>query len=594
MTSPYVGQRLSFSGSLCTVRYVGAVEGNEGTWLGVEWDDPARGKHSGEHNGVRYFECKSEHSTAGSFIRPSRRVDAPHSFLGALRQKYGGHEGGSEELTKAIEWGGKVVEEVGFEKIRRQLAMFQELRNVILDGSCIAGLFGEIGDSDGERRRTEQRSIAVTCPKVVELDMSRNLLERWEDVVNITQPLEDLEVLKMNGNRFSSLALGEFTKSESTNSLYSRTLELGLDVTFLSWDEITHLAAPFTRLTALSASFNNISTITAQLPGQTLTKLTLEGNRIPSIANLAPLARMQNLAKLSLRDNRIRGMRPTTEAGATGENLRFPRSLGYIDLSYNAIGSWLFIEELQEVFPGLAELRVAHNPLYDEPTDGKILSDDEGYMLTVARLKQLKRLNFSPITTMERAQSEMYHLSRIANELANAPADHEAQIVARHPRYHELCELYGPPTIRRAGPSAIDPNSLGARLITFTFTFTPPLESPAGRKGEAVTCTKRIPRGFDVYRLKGIVGRLLGLRPFGTRLIWETGEWDPVGGDEEDLSDSDSDSNSDDVDREPGTPPKRERSQDQWVRREVELEDGTRGVGFWIEGSEAKVRVELR
>jgi dynactin complex subunit len=23
----------------------------------VEWDDPTRGKHSGEHNGVRYFAC---------------------------------------------------------------------------------------------------------------------------------------------------------------------------------------------------------------------------------------------------------------------------------------------------------------------------------------------------------------------------------------------------------------------------------------------------------------------------------------------------------------------------------------------------------
>lgn len=58
MSKNYVGQRLSFEGALCTVRYVGEVEGTKGEWLGVEWDDQSRGKHSGEHGGRRYFDCK--------------------------------------------------------------------------------------------------------------------------------------------------------------------------------------------------------------------------------------------------------------------------------------------------------------------------------------------------------------------------------------------------------------------------------------------------------------------------------------------------------------------------------------------------------
>lgn len=53
-----VGQRLSYDGARCTVRYVGPVKGTKGQWLGVEWDQPERGKHSGEHDGVRYFECE--------------------------------------------------------------------------------------------------------------------------------------------------------------------------------------------------------------------------------------------------------------------------------------------------------------------------------------------------------------------------------------------------------------------------------------------------------------------------------------------------------------------------------------------------------
>jgi hypothetical protein len=53
----YTGKRLSFDGQLCTVRYHGEVTGTKGEWLGVEWDDPTRGKHSGENGGTRYFEC---------------------------------------------------------------------------------------------------------------------------------------------------------------------------------------------------------------------------------------------------------------------------------------------------------------------------------------------------------------------------------------------------------------------------------------------------------------------------------------------------------------------------------------------------------
>lgn len=68
MEAAYVGQRRSYAGDLCTVRYVGTVEGTSGEWLGVEWDDPTRGKHSGEHRGVRYFTCKCPLSGLGPCV----------------------------------------------------------------------------------------------------------------------------------------------------------------------------------------------------------------------------------------------------------------------------------------------------------------------------------------------------------------------------------------------------------------------------------------------------------------------------------------------------------------------------------------------
>lgn len=215
-----IGQRRSFDGQLCTIRYVGSVHGTSGDWLGVEWDDPTRGKHSGEHKGVRYFTCmyvssqrlisslilfsgKSNQSTAGSFVRPSRPSEPPRNFQEALREKYASEfeqtlaQGtpSAQSGTQAIEISGKVVEEVGFDKIRKQLAELQELRIVLLDGLRISGVLSSYDQPDAQAREAA-REIAVTCPKVVELDLSRNLLCRWRDVWEICNQLKHLKRLK--------------------------------------------------------------------------------------------------------------------------------------------------------------------------------------------------------------------------------------------------------------------------------------------------------------------------------------------------------------------------------------------------------------
>jgi len=53
----YIGQRLSLKAQVCTIRYIGPVAAKLGLWLGVEWDDPFRGKHNGTHAGLSYFKC---------------------------------------------------------------------------------------------------------------------------------------------------------------------------------------------------------------------------------------------------------------------------------------------------------------------------------------------------------------------------------------------------------------------------------------------------------------------------------------------------------------------------------------------------------
>jgi dynactin complex subunit len=55
---PDIGARIALNSHIGIVRFVGQVDNTTGTWIGVEWDDPTRGKHDGYKNGKRYFSCR--------------------------------------------------------------------------------------------------------------------------------------------------------------------------------------------------------------------------------------------------------------------------------------------------------------------------------------------------------------------------------------------------------------------------------------------------------------------------------------------------------------------------------------------------------
>lgn len=52
---PPPAARISYGGHVGTVRFCGPVPPAPGLWLGIEWDDPARGRHDGCKDGARYF-----------------------------------------------------------------------------------------------------------------------------------------------------------------------------------------------------------------------------------------------------------------------------------------------------------------------------------------------------------------------------------------------------------------------------------------------------------------------------------------------------------------------------------------------------------
>ncbi|KAF1943248.1 hypothetical protein EJ02DRAFT_421466 [Clathrospora elynae] len=593
-TEFYTGKRLSFDNQPCTVRYHGEVQGTKGVWLGVEWDDPTRGKHSGEHQGTRYFTCLSPSPTCSSFIRPTRKPDTPRSFVSALKSKYASEEENAEfedpdvhivfnhqpgdnarsrdplqklyQPIRPIKFSGKVAEEVGFDKIRRQLAQLSELKIVILDGLC---MWRPEARGGGWLEGGEKCDVGDACPKAVELDLSRNLFEEWREVAGICEQLGELRSLRVDGTRFRDTSLTD-AEQERCLKAFAGIKSLKLEENLLHWEVLAKLTHLFPTLSTFSASSNLYTVLTAQTLNPMITDLTLEDNLIKSLSDLESLTKLPNLQRLILKSNKISEI---THARASMPV--FSPTVREVDLSFNEISTWTFIEQLAHVFPGLQSLRVSHNPLYEalQAPDGRALTADDGYMLTLARLGNLKTLNHSPVNEKERLNAETYYLSMIAKEAQFAPANLEEQILKSHPRYEWLCEEYGKPDVQRSN-NAVNPNSLAARLIRIHFYLG---------TSKSHTFETEIPMSSTAYTVLGIVGKHFNIKPMKCRLICETGDWMSARKTMIDMGDEDWDS--DDSEAEIGM---------ERIMREVEIVPGTRSIGTWIDGTEATVRVEVK
>lgn len=133
-------------------------------------------------------------------MRPTRPVEEPLDFLSALSEKYAS-EVTREQVPiaseKQIVISGKVAEEVGFDKIRRKLAQLGELKIVILDGMRVSSTYAPAPSPDPGVPRDDRRKIRDVCPRVAELDLSRNLFNRFKTVVEICTELSELNSLRI-------------------------------------------------------------------------------------------------------------------------------------------------------------------------------------------------------------------------------------------------------------------------------------------------------------------------------------------------------------------------------------------------------------
>ncbi|KAJ1979972.1 hypothetical protein H4R33_005589 [Dimargaris cristalligena] len=525
--SSRINRRFEYQGARGTLRYEGPVAGTPDLWLGVEWDDPTRGKHDGSKGGVRYFTTATP--TAGSFLRPHLPLRWGQTFLEALVQKYlvtargqvvdralegvakreelvalahrlagpGSSSNDNSNSTPNPEAAssaaepqflgdsGVAVQTCGWDRAQGRFSQLHTLRTIGLANQAIDGLGGDA------------ETITSLCPAAEELDLSRNLLRDWADLWNIAQALPSLRLLRANDNN-----IGPETVAFDTDQ--HKSLDLGtvaLNHTQLHWPQIISIARQCPQLQTLSVGFNGItrlgSVLDTSIPGclsnhlQALRHLSLEGNGLSAWSEIAPLGQLPNLTSLDLQNNELADLFYPTESSSESSKVPF-RTLVSLNINGNRLASWAAVDQLDK-FPQLSALRFRDNPVVEG------ISVDRARLFLVGHLAKITMLNGSEVKKRERTDIELYYLKLIAEEFPALDAD---VISANHPRYRDLVALHGLPNATKQQPSS---DTLASRVIELTIQTG----SPKSTSQPMVTLTKRVIPTITIRDFRTKCGQLL-------------------------------------------------------------------------------------
>lgn len=411
-----VGDRVQVGEDRGTVLYIGPVPPTKGTWLGIDWDDPLRGKHDGIYDGTRYFQARYE--TSGSLVR-LEKVQHGQSIINAVQERYGGSgqimdSKELEEIQRAIN--APLFMMVGFEKVSEMQSSFDTL--------TVVGLREHRISNAGDPGQLEKM-----CSNIVDLDLSRNLLKSWLNVYDITSQLPKLKFLDVSENRLNYKDCNPSDLKDGFKNLEF----LVLSKVEYSWEDILNCAVMWPNIERFQISFNKITSISTPPPGilHNLKILNIEGNNVSHWSEIEKLGTLPRLEILNV-----------SNTGLTHISLPTPNrlfaSLKYILISGNFINNWESISELDKL-PQLEELRLRDNPILDG------ISRETVRQIIIARIAKLKHLNSQEITDEERRGAEIDYLKHNGRMWLETAVDPKGRRVfnTQHPRYSALVQKYG-------------------------------------------------------------------------------------------------------------------------------------------------------
>jgi hypothetical protein len=399
-----VGTRIRVKGDLGTIRYVGTLQNREGTWIGIEWDNPEKGKHSGEADGIKYFQSKLPgHAT---FMKQNLFLDNLTngvSISEAVLDKYADkRELDTREMyVPTVKNSTKPIELVKPEKIQARQERIDQLKEIALQECDIRYIDESFG------------SMVSSCEDLL---LDSNLFTSWDQVAELLSQIPHLRTLSLSYNRL---------EQELTRKFEHRLKVLVCIGMNLSWEEIYPVLIclrEFQELLLCRNRFSVLPELTDECFGR-LKLLNLEENGIENweIVN-SSCANLPSLEKIILNKNAIGYVNYT---GGW-------RNLTAISLDNNLIDSFHTIHELQKFPKEIKELRISNNPLQSN------LNVSMFRFMIIARLPGLTLLNGAALRAQERIDAERLYLRTFMDDENERRYPIWSILISKHGDPHDI------------------------------------------------------------------------------------------------------------------------------------------------------------
>uniref|UniRef100_A0A3P9P4N4 Tubulin folding cofactor E-like a n=1 Tax=Poecilia reticulata TaxID=8081 RepID=A0A3P9P4N4_POERE len=270
----------------------------------------------------------------------------------------------------------------------------------------------------GISKAGDQAEIAAFCAHVMELDLSHNNLQDWQEISKIASSIPNLEFLNLSSNPLA----GTILKPQCAET-FSRVRRLVLNNTQISWDTVMLLTQNIPVLEELFLCLNEYSSVSASsVACPTLRLLHITDNSLHDWAEVGKFGSMfPSLDTLIMANNNLASIQDNEDILAR----LFP-NLRRINLNNSGLNRWEDIEKLN-FFPKLEEVRLQGIPLLQPYTKA------ERRNLMIAQLPSVSQLNGSVVTDSEREDAERFFI----RHYLDCP---EKELPFR---YHSLITKYG-------------------------------------------------------------------------------------------------------------------------------------------------------
>lgn len=193
-----------------TLRYIGPLppsssplDPSSQVWLGIEYDDPSFGKHSGIYQNIQVFRTREEGS--GAFLRfAGRPLEEGKNLVQSIEERYGpiihNDAGQSPHIADNVHANGKglilgsskgsIIVEIpnNWANAQKRLGNLEKLRIMGFEEEGITALGGD----------ENLKGIMIARLRGIEwLNLSRNLLKGWGEVAEIAKCFEGLQTLTL-------------------------------------------------------------------------------------------------------------------------------------------------------------------------------------------------------------------------------------------------------------------------------------------------------------------------------------------------------------------------------------------------------------